>query len=164
LRRYRTLEVLKDKYGTVVANDGLGLTIALGITDLHATANFGFTAKLWGVEVDIATEPTNEDETEIRILSVRMEEKHLQKAGIWRCKVGFYYHMKKGRTVAESWCELPVSEERYIDILTGVGNEDSQAHKDVKEALTILTKLQGYDYLLGFHMELPKIREEEDDD
>jgi hypothetical protein len=137
----------------------------LGVTSLHATANFGFTAKLWGVEVEIDTEPTNEDETEIRILAVRMSDKALQRAGIWSRKVGFCYHMQRGENeTGEQYCELPVSVERFVELMSDAEIEGTAAYNDVKSALTNLTKLQGYDRLLGFKLELPKETDEGDDD
>jgi len=49
------MEVLKEKYGITVPNDGVSLARELGVTDLWHAGNFMFGAKLWGVEVDIAT-------------------------------------------------------------------------------------------------------------
>ena len=122
-----------------------------------------FGAKLWGVEIDIATEPVDEDAREIRILSVRMGDASLQKAGIYRSRVGFTYHMKRGRETAESYIALPVSAERFLELRSGAADENSEAYKEVQGALTNLAKLQGYDKLLGFHVEF-KDGEEADDD
>lgn len=159
------MEILKEKYGTIVANDGKGLVRELGVTNLYATAHFGFTAKLWGIEVEISTEPTNEDETEIRILGVWMSEKNLQNAGLWSRKVGFIYHMQKGEhETGEQYCELPVSVERYVELMSYAETEGTDAYNDVRSALEILTKLQGYDRLLGFHLEQPRQTEEGDND
>lgn len=159
------MDVLKEKYGTIVANDGNGLVRELGVTNLYATAHFGFTAKLWGVEVKIDTEPANEKETEIRILKVWMSEKNLQKIGLWSRKVGLIYHMQKGQNeTGEQYCELPVSVERYIELMSDAETEGTAAYNDVWSALETLTKLQGYNRLLGFQLEKPKETNEGDAD
>ena len=157
------MDVLKDKIGTVVPNDGVSLAKELGVTHMWHAGNFRFGAKLWGVEVDIVTEPVDEDAREIKVLSIRMEEKHLQKAGVWRRKVGFYYHMERGSEVAENYCELPVSVERYLELLSDAEKEGSEAYNDVKSALETLTKLQGYDKLLGFHVDFSEQEEDGDE-
>jgi len=59
------MEVLKEKAGTVVANDGIALANMLGVTDLRHEGNFMFSAKLWGVEADIATDAYNERSREV---------------------------------------------------------------------------------------------------
>ena len=157
------MEVLKDKVGTVVANDGLGLAVALGVTDIWHAGNFKFGAKLWGVEVDIITEPVDTDARELRVISVRMEDKVLQKEGIYRNKVGFYYRMVKGRSSAESYIELPVSEARYKELFFGMADTDSKVYDDVRSVLKNLVKLQGYDKLIGFDPEFTiETREDEE--
>ena len=155
------MEVLEDKIGKVVVNNGVSLARELDVTDLKHVGNFQFSAKLWGVEVDIVTEPVDEDATEIRILSVRMEEKHLQKAGIYRNKVGVCYHMQKGGTVAESYIEIPVSAKRYEEITQGL-QPKSKVWQSIVSTLKQLTYLQGYDRLGSWSVELTVMPEEDD--
>jgi len=159
------MEVLKEMVGTVVANDGASLKKALGVTQLQHIGNFLFSARLWGVEVDIVTEPVDEDAREIRVLSVRVDEAGLEREGIYRNKVGFCYHMQKGRVTAESYVELPVSAKVYAEFRTRTVEPESETHRAVAAILRNLTKLQGYDKLLGFDADFSaEEREGEDDD
>jgi len=137
------MDVLKEKYGKVVPNDGVSLGKELGVTDIWHAGNFQFGAKLWGVEVDIATEPVDEEAEEIRILSVRMEESALQREGIYRHKIGITYRMNRGSEAAESFINLPVSAERYAELAQGL-RPDSKAWRAVQGALKQIAYLQGY--------------------
>jgi hypothetical protein len=146
------MDILKEKYGAVVPNDGVSLTRELGVTDLWHAGKFQFGAKLWGVEVDIATEPVGEEAEEIRILSVRMSDKDLYKQGIYT-KIGITYRMQRGNETAESFINLPVSRERYMELAQGL-KPDSEAWRSIQEALQALTVLQNYDELGSWSIEL----------
>ena len=137
------MDVLKEKYGTVVPNDGVSLAKELGVTDIWHAGNFMFGAKLWGVEVDIATEPVGEEAEEIRILSVRMEDAALQREDIYRNKIDITYRMTRGKESAESFISLPVSPERYGELAAGLV-EGSEAWNSVCGALKQIAFLQGY--------------------
>ena len=154
------MEVLKEKYGAVVPNDGVSLARELGVTDLWHAGNFQFGAKLWGVEVDIATEPVGEEAAEIRILSVRMEDAALQREGIYRHKIDITYRMIRGTETAEAFISLPVSPERYAELAQGL-KPDSEAWRTVQGALQNLTVLQNYDELGTWSIEL-EVKTEDD--
>jgi len=147
------MDVLQEKYGTVVKNDGVSLANALGVTDLWHAGNFMFGARLWGVEVDIATEPVGEEAEEIRVLSVRIEDAALQREGIYRRKIGITYRMVLGPETAESYIELPISHERYTELTLGLRPE-SKAWQSIYDTLKALTVLQGYEALGSWSVEL----------
>lgn len=69
------MEIMKEKIGTVVTNDGKGLSIALELTELRHTGNFNFEGKHNGTTINIATEPTDEDGDFIRITGIRVNAK-----------------------------------------------------------------------------------------
>ena len=146
------MEVLKEKVGKVVPNDGLSLARELGVTDVWHAGNFQFGARLWGVEVDIATEPVGEEAEEIRVLSVRMSDKDLHRQGIYT-KVGITYHMHKKSESAETFIELPISTKRYKELLEGL-TPKSRVWNTVNDVLKQLTYLQGYDGLGSWSIEL----------
>ena len=156
------MDVLKEKYGKVVPNDGVSLRKELGVTDIWHAGNFFFGAKLWGVEVDIATEPVDEEANEIRILSVRMSDKDLYKQGVYT-KLGITYHMHRKKETAESFINLPISVERYKELLQGL-TPNSEVWNSVNDALKQLTYLQGYDELGSWSVELKVETDGEDGD
>lgn len=71
-------------------------------------------------------------------------------------KVNITYKMIRGKNdneVAETCVELPISKERYDQLLLGVA-ESNSAWREVREALIALTQLQGYKKLGAWSIEL----------
>ncbi len=65
---------LSEHVGKSVKNDGKELAKVLGVTELRHTGNYQFTASFGGKKVNIATEPLDDNEDRIRILSVRVAD------------------------------------------------------------------------------------------
>jgi hypothetical protein len=71
-------------------------------------------------------------------------------------KVNITYKMIRGENdneVAETCVELPISKERYDQLLLEV-TESNSAWREVREALIALTQLQGYKKLGAWNIEL----------
>ncbi len=71
-------------------------------------------------------------------------------------KVNITYNMLRGENyneVAETCVELPISKERYEQLLLGLA-ESNSAWREVREALRTLTQLQGYKKLGAWSIEL----------
>ena len=67
-------------------------------------------------------------------------------------KVLITYHMIRGNESAETCIDMPISVERYHELAQGCTAE-SKAWHEIRDALLILTKLQGYDELGSWRIE-----------
>jgi len=137
---------IKDKIGTVVANDGNGLKAALEICDLRHTGNFCFEANHSGVDIVITTEPQDDEGNFMKITDIRIHPNTVRKAGIT-------YKMIRGRETAETYIDLPISQQRYEELAKGL-QPDNAVWNEVRDALESLTFLQGYDELGAWSVEL----------
>jgi hypothetical protein len=70
------------------------------------------------------------------------------------------YEMKNGSEVVKRTFSLPISKQRYDQLASGLRPYNLAWH-EVKEALMILVRLQGFTELGGWGVEL-KIPQEED--
>jgi len=71
-------------------------------------------------------------------------------------KVKITYKMIRGKNdneIAEAYIELPISQRRYDQLLEGL-SETNKAWTEVREALVTLTRLQGYEKLGAWSIEL----------
>ena len=143
------MELLKDKIGTIVKNDGEQLGRELGVEDLIHTGNFCFEATLDGTGVVIMTEPQDEDSEYIMITDIRIHPDAVR-------KVGITYKMIRGANdneVAETFIELPISQKRYEELAQGL-QPDNKVWFEVRDSLERLTFLQGYTKLGYWNAEL----------
>jgi hypothetical protein len=69
------------------------------------------------------------------------------------CKLHITYKMIKGKTVAETAIDLPISRKRYDELSLGL-QPDSAAWKTVRDVLASLTFLQNYDELGAWSVDL----------
>ena len=148
-------EVLKELNGRVIANDGktLAATIGADTGTLKHTGNFRFEGKRNGRCVSIFTEPADGDGDAIRILSVAAEDNALRNA---IRKVHITYKMLRGENeseVAETCIDLPISAERYEELARGV-TPANKAWGEIRDALVTLTRLQSYDTLGAWSVEV----------
>lgn len=68
-------------------------------------------------------------------------------------KVLITYHMIRGNETAETCIDMPISVERYNELAAGCTPENKAWH-EIRDALLILTRLQGYDELGSWSIEL----------
>ena len=68
-------------------------------------------------------------------------------------KAGITYHMIRGNEVAETYIDLPISEERYEALAKGL-TPDSKVWNEVRDSLKRLTILQGYKKLGTWSIDL----------
>lgn len=140
------MDELKGKIGMVVKNDGEGLREALETSNLRHTGNYKFEARYCGTSIIISTEPQDDEGDYIKITNIRIHPDAVRKAGIT-------YHMIRGKETAESFIDLPISQARYEELLTGLQPENT-VWQEVRDALKRLAWLQGYDELGSWSIEL----------
>ena len=139
---------LKDKIGMVVKNDGDGLKSALNIDNLKHTGDFCFEADYKGRRIAITTAPQDDEETLVKITGIDYADDESMVR-----KVLITYHMIRGSETAETCINMPISAERYNKLASGCTPENEAWH-EIREALLMLTKLQGYDELGSWSIEL----------
>jgi hypothetical protein len=134
--------------GTVIANNGRDITDLFKIGKIQHIGDFIFSAEYDGETVIIKTEPTDDSEEFIRITGVTVDESTAMVR-----KVGITYHMIRGNETAETFINMPISKERYMELASGCTPENRCWH-EIREALANLTRLQGYDELGSWSIEL----------
>lgn len=134
--------------GKMIANNGRDITDLFKIGKIQHIGNFVFSAEYDGDTVIIKTQPTDESEEFMRITDITVDE---SKRTV--CKVGITYHMIRGNETAETFIDMPISKERYKELQTGCTPKNKCWH-EIRKALSILTKLQGYDELGSWSIEL----------
>ena len=143
------MDELKDKIGTVVKNDGKELAAALDVYNLTHTGNFCFEASFGGMSIVITTEPQDDNGDVIRVTDIRIHPDVIR-------RIGITYHMTRARELAETYVELPISQAQFerVEKWMQHENESDLTITPVKEILERLTKLQGYDKLGSYSIEL----------
>jgi len=68
-------------------------------------------------------------------------------------KVLITYRMMRGNETAETCIDMPISVERYNELAAGCTPEN-KAWYEIREALVALTRLQGYEELGSWSIEL----------
>jgi hypothetical protein len=68
-------------------------------------------------------------------------------------KLNITYKMIKGKTTAETFVSLPISQTRYEELAKGI-TPTNKAWADVAQALKQLTRLQGYSRLGAWSIDL----------
>lgn len=68
-------------------------------------------------------------------------------------KAGITYHMIRGNETAETYIDLPISQKRYEELISGL-TPGNKVWQEVHDALERLTFLQGYDELGSWSIEL----------
>jgi hypothetical protein len=142
------MEKLKDKIGMVVQNDGKELASALNADNLKHTGDFCFEADYKGRQIVITTNPQDDEETLIKITGINYaDDKNAVR------NVLITYRMIRGSEAAETCIDMPISAERYKELTAGFTPKNKAWH-EIREALVTLTKLQGYEELGAWSIEL----------
>jgi hypothetical protein len=156
---YRILEGLTGK---VVKNHAKDIGALVGSDDLKHDANFVFYGLRDGKIIMVSTEPTDEDETEVTVCEIR-EDREGEYKGIYNKlhggderasrKVLITYRMIRGTETTETCIDMPISKKRYDELAAGCTPENKCWH-EIREALESLTRLQGYEELGTWSIEL----------
>lgn len=145
------MEIMKNKIGVIVTNDGRDLADTLDLKKLHHMGNYIFEGNYRGLTLIITTEPQDEDGELIKVTDIRIDRHAIH-------KVCITYHMIRGRETAETCIDLPISAERYEELAKGL-TEQGKVWRSIQESLKQLTFLQGYNELGSWSAELTIITE-----
>jgi hypothetical protein len=142
----------KDKIGTIITNYGNELETVLGIRgarlkDSCDKNGYVFTGVIGGTEVTVTAEPTDETGDALRVTDIRVHD-----GGEMR-KLHITYKMIKGKTVAETYIAVPISQARYEELAKGV-TTGNKAWEEITQVLKRLTRLQGYSRLGAWSADL----------
>jgi len=142
------MEKLKRHIGTVIANNGRDIIDTFKIGKISHVGNFTFEGEYDGDKVIIKTEPQDDDCDFIKIVDVWVDESTETVR-----KVGITYRMIRKNETAETFINMPISKERYKELAAGCTPENKAWH-EIRHALVTLTRLQGYDELGTWSIEL----------
>ena len=140
------MEKLARHIGAVIANNGRDIVDTFKIGKLKHIGNFIFEGEYGGETVIITTKPQDDDGEFIEITDVRVDTRTVR-------KVFITYRMIRGNETAETCIDMPISVERYNELAAGCTPENKAWH-EIREALVTLTRLQGYDELGTWNIEL----------
>ncbi len=144
------MEIKTEMNGTVVKNHTDELSKTLGMSGMKHEGNYVFTGNFNGAAATVYTEPADETEEKIRILSVDIKGDGERRTVT---KVLITYHMIRKNETAETCIDMPISVDRYKELAAGC-TSDNKCWHEIRGALMSLTRLQGYDELGSWSLEL----------